>query len=71
MLLYVKYGELSLKGGNRKDFVNCLNRNIKFSLKKFTSVSIKKEYDSCTINSIQENEYEEILEIVKNISGIS
>jgi thiamine biosynthesis protein ThiI len=31
-IIYLKYGELILKGKNRKDFINCLYSNIKNAL---------------------------------------
>ena len=34
-LIYIKFGELVLKGKNRWDFTNCLLKNIKTSLQTF------------------------------------
>jgi thiamine biosynthesis protein ThiI len=71
MLLYLKYGELVLKGGNRKKFTDLLHKNIRFSLRNFPSLSLKKEFDSFSIDNIDEQQFSEVSSIVQNISGIS
>jgi len=52
----VRYGELTLKKGNRKDFIDKLIKNIKFKLKPYQDkVSFKKDNNSLMIDV--EDEY--------------
>jgi len=47
----VRYGELTLKKGNRKDFIDKLIKNIKFKLKPYQEqVSFKKDNNSLMID---------------------
>ncbi|HEY4553057.1 MAG TPA: tRNA 4-thiouridine(8) synthase ThiI, partial [Bacillaceae bacterium] len=43
--ILIRYGEMSLKGGNRKHFVTKLKKNIKFILRDFPGVQIESGWD--------------------------
>ena len=58
----IKYGELTTKKGNRKTFINLLERNILNKIKNFKAKIIKK-YDRMYIEA--EENLEEIVNILK------
>ena len=66
-VIIIKYGELSTKKDNINYFLSCLKDNIKNTLKNY-NVEIK--YDRGRMFLISDDNYEEILERVKNIFGI-
>lgn len=66
-LLVVHFGELSTKGDNKKQFIDCLYRNISHALKEY-GPSIKKTYDHIYIHL--EDRVDEILYRLKEIPGI-
>lgn len=68
-IIYLKYGELILKGKNRINFIDCLYKNIIYALKQFNSVVVAKKFD-CMEIICNDNEYQEVLNIVKRIPGI-
>ncbi|MCQ2957254.1 MAG: tRNA 4-thiouridine(8) synthase ThiI [Mycoplasmoidaceae bacterium] len=70
-LIYIKYGELTLKGKNRREFVQCLFNNVKKALAEFKTVKIIKQYDSMTITHIAVTKYQKVFDIVKAIPGIA
>ena len=43
--IMVRYGELYLKGKNKKVFINTLSNNIKSSLADMSELSFDKQYD--------------------------
>ena len=47
--LYSKYGELTLKGKNRINFIDRLNANVNHALKSFKCVVVKREFDNMSI----------------------
>ena len=60
--ILIRYGELTLKGNNRKDFVNKLKNNLLMWIRK---EELKVEYDRMFINFSTKN-----LDILQNIFGI-
>lgn len=48
--LLVRYGELTLKGSNRKKFVNQLRNNVNKSLKDLMDLSLKANEIVCILN---------------------
>ena len=70
-LIYIKYGELTLKGKNRKEFVRCLYNNLRRSLADFKTIKIIKQYDSMTITHIAKTKYQRVFDIVKATPGIA
>jgi thiamine biosynthesis protein ThiI len=70
-IIYLKYGELILKGKNKKDFINCLFKNIRFALKFHKKIIINKFHDAVIIENITEKNINKMLNTLKKISGIS
>lgn len=68
-IIYLKYGELILKGKNRINFIDCLYKNIIYAFKQFESSVVTKKFD-CMEITCNENVYQEVLDIVKRIPGI-
>ena len=62
--IVVRYGELSTKGKNKKDFTRKLTANIKNRLKDFEKLEYKTMHDGLFISLNDEN-YEEILKSVE------
>ncbi|GHU48299.1 putative tRNA sulfurtransferase [Bacilli bacterium] len=69
-IIYIKYGELTLKGKNKMSFINCLYFNLKKALIDFRNVSIHKQYDSATISGFTAKNKDEIMSILKQIPGV-
>ncbi len=69
-LIYIKYGELTLKGKNRNFFISKLYTNVKHALKKFSNILIIKKFDFMTISNIDNQYMDEIIEILKFVPGI-
>ena len=68
-IIYLKYGELTLKGKNRINFIDCLYKNVVNVLKQFKSIKIIKKFDSMELNC-NKKDYRNVLEMVKRIPGI-
>ena len=66
----VRYGELSTKGKNRKEFTRQLTNNIRKRLKDFPSLTYSTLHDGLFIKLNGEN-YDEIKKALKNIFGYS
>ena len=64
----IRFGELSTKGKNKKDFIRILFLNIKNALKDY-DVGVESRYDHIYVN-IKDNDYEPIVERLQDISGI-
>ena len=68
--ILVRYGELSTKGRNRKQFINHLRNNIKFSFADLPNVKIQAERDRMFLTSTEDSEIEELIKRLPNIFGI-
>lgn len=68
-IIYLKYGELTLKGKNRINFIDCLYKNVLSALKQFKSIKVLKKFDSMGI-ICNKSDYQKIIDIVKRIPGI-
>ena len=68
--ILVRYGELSLKGRNRKLFVQRLRKNVKFQTKDLETVSVHAERDRMFIRAEDESEIEEVLQRLQHVFGI-
>ena len=68
--ILIRYGELSLKGKNRKDFINRLYGNIKDLLKGYPNLGYIKTHDRLFIELNDEN-HVEVSNILKCVFGIS
>lgn len=67
--IMVRFGELSTKGKNKKDFIRQLGTNIKHALKKYPSIEIDIRFDHIYV-ILNDMDYKPILEILQDISGI-
>ena len=67
--IMVRFGELSTKGKNKKDFINILALNIKKSLKEYKNLSFNVRYDHIYIE-LNGEDCDLILSRLKDISGI-
>ena len=52
-IIYLKYGELTLKGKNRREFSSLTFNNLKIALKEYT-VTFKKNFDNVIISDIDD-----------------
>lgn len=67
--IMVRYGELSTKGKNKKDFINTLARNIRNALSNFSNLNYIVRLDHIYIE-LNDNNPEEIIDILSAVSGI-
>ncbi|MBM7543030.1 tRNA uracil 4-sulfurtransferase ThiI [Amphibacillus cookii] len=67
--ILIRYGELSLKGKNRKVFINQLHENVRHQLKDFPSVKIKSGRDRMSI-LLNGADPQAIIDICRFIFGI-
>ena len=67
--IMVRFGELSTKGKNKKDFIRMLADNIKHALKDYPNLTYDVLYDHIYVN-LNSEDYEPIVNILKDISGI-
>lgn len=67
--ILIRYGEMTLKGKNRADFVGKLHENVRTALKDFPDLKIKKTRDRMFILLNKENP-DQVIERCKTIFGI-
>ena len=67
--IMVRFGELSTKGKNKKDFIRILFNNIKRSLKDYEEIKYDARYDHIYI-ILNGLDYVPVLEKLKEVSGI-
>lgn len=68
--LIVRYGELTLKGSNRKKFVNQLKTNVTRALKPLDGFHIKGKRDRMYIELFEEADIDEIIHRLSKVYGI-
>ncbi len=68
-LIMVRFGELSTKGRNKKDFIQTLYINIKNALKSFPSLEYEKLYDHIYIH-LNDEDCDQVVERLQDVSGI-
>lgn len=66
----IRFGELSTKGKNRKDFIRRLDRNIRHILRDFTDLEYRRTHDRIYIR-LKDEDPEEISSRLKKVFGIS
>lgn len=69
-VIYIKFGELVLKGKNRYQFSTLLLKNIKKALFDFKKLIFIYKYDAILIKNIPAKSFDKIFGIVKMIPGI-
>ncbi len=67
--ILIRYGEMSLKGRNRKHFIIKLRKNIKFILRDFDKVQIQSDWDRMYV-LLNGELVEPIIARLKNVFGI-
>lgn len=69
----VRYGEIGTKGKNKKDFISCLYKNIKNSLKKNANLRFINRYDRIYIelNGTEPKELYSSLDMIAGIASYS
>lgn len=68
--ILVRYGELTTKGKNRRDFTSKLSRNIRNALKEFTALEYKITYDRLYI-ILNGEDQDAIVPILSQIYGLA
>ena len=67
--IMIRFGELSTKGKNKKDFISCLYLNMKHALSDFEGLTIESHYDHLYVR-LNGNDYEPVIERLQDVSGI-
>ena len=67
--IMIRFGELSTKGKNKRQFIHLLFNNVKHALKEFPTVEIEERYDHIYVK-INDEDYKELIERLQDISGI-
>src|SRR5699024_11630714 len=67
--ILIRYGELALKGNNRKTFLIQLQNNIRHKLKKFENVQVKRTQGRMFV-VLHGHDPNQIVNILKDIFGI-
>jgi len=67
--IMVRFGELSTKGKNKKEFIKILARNIRNALSDFSNLETITRFDHIYVK-LNDNEPDQIIEILKDVSGI-
>lgn len=67
--IMIRFGELSTKGKNKRQFIHLLFSNIKHALKDFSSIELEERYDHIYVKINDEN-YEDVIARLQDISGI-
>lgn len=67
--IMIRYGELSTKGRNRKDFIGRLNGNVTKALHEFNNLTIRPKHDRMHIE-LNGNDVYEVIKRLKNVFGI-
>ena len=68
--ILIRYGEISIKGKNRKVFESILVKNIKTFLQEFAPLNVEKTWGRMFIRNIQAEQVEEMIGRLKKIPGI-
>lgn len=67
--IMIRFGELSTKGKNKKDFIRLLAKNIKSNLSDFKNLEFETRYDHIYVKINDEN-YEDVIKSLQDVSGI-
>ena len=67
--IMVRFGELSTKGKNKKDFIRILFTNIKHSLSDYPEVKLETRYDHIYVH-LNGQDYQPVISRLQDISGI-
>ena len=67
--IMVRFGEMSTKGKNKKDFIKVLARNIRAALCDFNGIEIISRFDHIYVK-LNDNDPYRVIEVLQDISGI-
>ena len=67
--IMIRFGELSTKGKNKKDFIRTLAENVKNALKDWPDLSFETRYDHIYVG-LNNLDYRPIIERLQDVSGI-
>ncbi|MCL0330027.1 tRNA uracil 4-sulfurtransferase ThiI [Apilactobacillus xinyiensis] len=67
--IMVRYGELSTKGKNRKDFIQQLGNNVRHALKDFPSLNILAQHDRLHVK-LNDEDSDKVIDRLKGVFGI-
>lgn len=67
--IMIRFGELSTKGKNKREFISLLGDNIRHALKQYKNLKIDVRYDHIYIG-LNGEDYEPIIAKLKDVSGI-
>lgn len=67
--IMVRYGELSTKGKNRKDFIHQLGKNVKYTLHQFNDLEIKAQHDRLHVH-LNGTDAKPVMARLKGVFGI-
>ncbi|PZX06944.1 thiamine biosynthesis protein ThiI [Psychrobacillus insolitus] len=68
--ILVRYGELSTKGKNKKQFITHLKNNIKFSFNDIPNVKVNAERDRMFLTTTNDEEMQQLVKRLPKIFGI-
>lgn len=68
--ILVRYGELTLKSGNRNTFVNQLKRNIKYALIPLEGYKVLANRDRMYVEVTEDADVEEIMRRISKVFGV-
>ena len=68
--IIVRYGEVTLKSGNRNEFLKKLTKNIRYNLQDLSGFHIQTKRDRMYIHLDNNEDIEEIIKKLKRIPGI-
>lgn len=68
--ILIRYGELSTKGRNKKDFINRLRENIRYSFSDIGPLKIRAERDRMFIPIENGGKYEQLMKRLPEVFGI-
>ena len=67
--IMVRFGEMSTKGKNKKDFIKVLEKNIRASLSDFEGIEIISRFDHIYVK-LNDNDPKRVIEVLQDVSGI-
>ena len=67
--IMVRFGEMSTKGKNKKDFIKVLAKNIRASLSDFEGIEIISRFDHIYVK-LNDNDPTRVIEVLQDVSGI-
>jgi len=67
--IMVRYGELSTKGKNKKDFIKQLGQNVRKALSTFDSLEIRAQHDRLHV-TLNGADSEAVMNRLKGVFGI-